>query len=76
MLLLVQLKGAFALLAQISALVLRWMGNMRFTVGALQQIMQGKTHCARIAVLPCDQAEASMQRSTANASGQSCFRNG
>ncbi|KAL3160513.1 hypothetical protein ABBQ32_010818 [Trebouxia sp. C0010 RCD-2024] len=45
---------------------LRWMGNIRFTVGALQQIMQGKTHHARIAVLPYDQAEAAIQHSTAN----------
>ena len=43
--------------------VCRWMGNLRFTVGAVQQIMQGKTHHARIAVLPCDHAEAAIQQS-------------
>lgn len=39
------------------------MGNLRFTVGAVQQIMQGKTHHARIAVLACDHAEATIQQS-------------
>lgn len=41
------------------------MGNVRFTVGAVQQIMQGKTHHARIAVLPRDHAEAAVQQSGA-----------
>ena len=32
------------------------MGGLRFTVGAVQQIMKGETHSANIAVLPHEQA--------------------
>ena len=42
----------------------RWIGNLRFTLGAVQQILQGKTHHARIAVLPCQHAEATVQDSS------------
>ena len=69
-------RGYLLLLAWSTGVVSRWMGNMRFTVGALQQIMQGKTHHARIAVLPYDQAEAAIQHSTPTVSGQSCSCNG
>lgn len=37
------------------------MGGLRFTVGALQQIVLSKTHAARIAILPQDQAEPLLQ---------------
>ena len=37
------------------------MGNLRFTLGAIQQIMQGKTHQAHIAVLPLAQADTILQ---------------
>ena len=36
----------------------RWMGGIRFTVGALQQILLSKTHTAHIAILPQEPAEA------------------
>ncbi len=39
----------------------RWMGNLRFTLGAIQQILQGKTHQAHIAVLPHAQADTILQ---------------
>jgi len=39
----------------------RWMGNLRFTLGAIQQILQGKTHQAHIAVLPQAQADTILQ---------------
>lgn len=37
------------------------MGNLRFTLGAIQQILQGKTHQAHIAVLPLAQADTVLQ---------------
>lgn len=37
------------------------MGSLRFTLGAIQQIFQGKTHQAHIAVLPHDRAENILQ---------------
>ncbi len=37
------------------------MGNLRFTLGAIQQILQGKTHQAHIAVLPLAKADAILQ---------------
>ncbi|KAL0044874.1 hypothetical protein WJX82_000765 [Trebouxia sp. C0006] len=40
---------------------LRWMGNLRFTLGAIQQILQGKTHQAHIAVLPLAKADTILQ---------------
>ena len=41
------------------------MGNLRFTVGAIQQIVQGSRHHARIAVLPYEDAQAAVQHSKA-----------
>ncbi len=37
------------------------MGNLRFTLGAIQQILQGKTHQAHIAVLPLAKADTILQ---------------
>ena len=34
---------------------------MRFTLGAIQQILQGKTHQAHMAVLPLAQADTILQ---------------
>lgn len=42
-------------------LMYRWMGGIRFTVGALQQIVLSKTHQARIAILPQGQAKPLLQ---------------
>lgn len=41
------------------------MGSLRFTLGAIQQILQGKTHQAHIAVLPHGQAEDTLQDAAA-----------
>ena len=36
----------------------RWIGPVRFTIGALQQILLKRQHTARIAYLPAEAAEA------------------
>lgn len=38
---------------------LRWMGNLRFTIGAIQQIFQGKTYQAHVAVVPHQSVQSS-----------------
>ncbi|KAL0029421.1 hypothetical protein WJX77_006321 [Trebouxia sp. C0004] len=48
---------------------LRWMGNLRVTLGAIQQILQGKTHQAHIAVLPLAQADTMLQDAADDAGG-------
>ena len=50
-----------------SGAVCRWMGNVRFTLGAVQQILQGKTHHARIAVLPYQHADTMLHDPSAPA---------
>ncbi len=42
------------------------MGNLRFTLGAIQQILQGKTHQAHIAVLPLAKADTILQDAAAD----------
>lgn len=48
---------------------LRWMGGIRFTLGAVQQIMLSKTHAARVAILPQEQAEPLLQDVSADNGG-------
>lgn len=60
------------------AVLHRWMGGIRFTLGAVQQIMLSKTHAARVAILPQEQAEPLLQDVTADngdnaLSGHLCY---
>lgn len=45
------------------------MGGIRFTLGALQQIMQSKIHEAHVAILPQEQAEPLLQDVSADNGG-------
>jgi hypothetical protein len=49
----------------------RWIGAVRFTIGALQQILLKRQHTARIAYLPAEAAAAAAVSAAKNSDGAS-----